>query len=241
MIVTMNYIKDDFLDWMYGVEYMTGGDFDDVYRASEIWKHAQKLLKTEDSPLYRSDCIGNLKRAINHRLKAIEKIYKIKSIPSEISSKKALDKFEELGLIRPNILKELVEVRNLIEHDDVAPPSQEKCWFYIDIVWYFLKSTDELVDSVLESFVYESGHDASRVYVKVLLEEPWKISISGYLHKSLFSDSGGSKFFALEAVADFDEKGFSKFNAKPVASEYYLKRFATEYFGLRRFWHDDRA
>ncbi len=38
-------------------------------------------------------------------------------------------------------MKQLLAIRNDIEHRDVKPPSTEKCLELLDAVWYFLKST----------------------------------------------------------------------------------------------------
>jgi len=237
----VKFLNDAFLEWMYGIEDRRQGEVDDLYNALEIWKHAQELLRIEDSPLYRADCIINLKRAVNVRLKNLEKIYFIKGLPSDISSKKTLDKFEELGLIRPNILSELIDIRNLIEHEETEPPSKEKCFFYIDIIWYFLKSTDSLVDDIIESFVYLSEDGNNRIVINIELSSPWIISASGKMHKQYFSNSQKRNTMELEKEVSFNDDGYTDLDVSLKLNEYYLKRIATEYFGLCGFWHEDRA
>ena len=127
----------------------------------EIWRHAAARLKGTPSDLDRVDCIGTLKRAINHRLKAIQATYNFDQLPTTRPKKQILEKLQDYGLVRPVIIKELLEVRNGIEHNDAAPPETPRCEFYVDVVWYFLKSTDTLVDMAVDSIVYEDDQSES--------------------------------------------------------------------------------
>jgi hypothetical protein len=108
-------------------------EVDYVHRAHEVWRHAQGRLAGTPGPLDRVDCIGALKRAIDIRLKAIRATYNFDALPSPRAKKQTLEKLQDYGIVRPAILKELIDVRNSLEHEHTEPPQTERCKFYVDI------------------------------------------------------------------------------------------------------------
>ncbi|MFN1652074.1 hypothetical protein ACPV3O_23570 [Vibrio rotiferianus] len=235
----MKYLTDEIHEWALGASSRTNGDYDDIYRAYQLWKHAQELLIGSDHELYRSDCIANLKRAINHRLQAIERIYKISKLPLEISSKKVLDRYEFLGLIRPMVLNELIKVRNVIEHQDQTPPEKEKCVYYIDIVWYFLKSTDSLVDDIVESVEYLGDGD-NVVTIDVVPGDNWSFTARVWGEVSLLSTEHKAQYIELSESVSPDETGRIRASVELKPNSKQLLTLVNEYFATANFWHEDR-
>ncbi|WP_173200229.1 hypothetical protein [Geobacter sp. SVR] len=43
-------------------------------------------------------------------------------------------------------------IRNELEHEDKAPPTRERILEFAELTWYFLKSTDNLVNYIVEEF-----------------------------------------------------------------------------------------
>src|SRR5688572_29363054 len=93
----------------------------------------------------------------------------------------------------------------------------------------------------IKKFNYKSKKNKSKILINVKLETPWKISLSNKVHKKHFSIEGSSKHIPIDIISEFDEHGYAEFKTTPSLNEYYLKQFALDYFGLSRFWHDDRA
>ncbi|MDM5336150.1 hypothetical protein QUF84_02720 [Fictibacillus enclensis] len=125
-----------------------GGDIlskQDKDRAYDIWKHAAVLIDTAQNSFNLADGIANLKRSLNQRLKLIEEIYQLKTINFPNKPKGYLELLEVFGIVRPYIMKQLLEIRNDIEHRDSTPPNKMRCSELVDVVWYFLKSTDSFV------------------------------------------------------------------------------------------------
>lgn len=235
------HLSTDFHYWPFSDSERQNGDFDDLVRAYDLWSHAQEVISNNESKLYLSDCIANLKRAINHRLQVIEKIYGISKLPISISSKKTLDRFEYLGLIRPAILNELIKVRNVIEHQYQEPPIKEKCLFYIDIVWYFLKSTDSLVDHIVKQVEFDD-HEKNNIKMDFLTSTPWTIKISFCLESSLLSEQ---PFEDSIEIIDFDYSEISSGKVKGRATfkpnDMQLLKLVHEYFSSANFWYENRA
>ncbi|WP_436323333.1 hypothetical protein ACSEYT_06935 [Vibrio cidicii] len=235
----MKYLTDEIHEWALGASSRTNGDYDDIYRAYQLWKHAQELLISSAHELYRSDCIANLKRAINHRLQAIERIYKISKLPLEISSKRVLDRYEYLGLIRPMVLNELIKVRNVIEHQDQTPPDKEKCIYYIDIVWYFLKSTDSLVDNIVKSVEYLDDED-NVVTIDVNPGDNWVFRAHLRVEASLLNAEHKAQYLELSKTVSPDETGYVRATVELKPNTKQLLTLVNEYFASANFWHEDR-
>lgn len=235
----MKYLTDDIHEWAFGDSDRTSGDYDDIYRAYELWKHAQELLISNGHELFRADCISNLKRAINHRLQAIERIYKISKLPLEISAKKVLDRYEHLGLIRPMILNELIKVRNVIEHQDETPPEKQRCIYYIDIVWYFLKSTDALVDNIVTSIEYSDDED-NVVIIDVKTGDSWEFSAYLKVDSSLLSSEPKGTFIELSKEVTPDESGRVRSRVELKPSVQQLLTLVNEYFSSANYLHEHR-
>ncbi|WP_284205527.1 hypothetical protein [Psychromonas marina] len=113
------YLSIEFLDWPYGEHEATGVDFDKFNRGHEIWRHAKSRLDGNPNEFEIIDCITSLKRAVNSRIKTIAKEYDFSSLPNIRSKKQTLEKYQDYGIIRSSFLKELFELRNLLEHEDI--------------------------------------------------------------------------------------------------------------------------
>jgi len=149
------WIKEETLSWY---SYSEGGSVvgnEQAIRAYEIWNHAESISQSNSDNFHRTDVITTLKRCLNQRLKLIEKLYNLKKIPNSFSSKKYLEYLETFGIIRPLMLTRLMTIRNNIEHHDFAPPDADRCFEMLDFVWYFLKSTDQIVKVVSNSLIFQ--------------------------------------------------------------------------------------
>lgn len=126
-----------------------------VVRAYQYWERARELLDSPCSPFALADGIANLKRSMNHRLKAIEQAYCLRGFVFPNRPMRYLEILETVGLVRPALLKYLLDVRNAIEHNDARPPSQKRCNELLDMVWYFLRSTDGITSEISDSVWFD--------------------------------------------------------------------------------------
>jgi hypothetical protein len=236
------YLSREFFGWPYGDYEGTGIDFDKLTRAHDIWRHAKKRLDSDASEFEKIDCITSLKRAVNSRLKTITTIYGINELPNTRGKKQLLEKFQDYGIIRPAILKDLFELRNLLEHEDVDPPDIEKCHYYVDIVWYFIKSTDSLLQ--MKSDALEYSEEKNQLYVKIKPENSWSIYISGEVSSSLISEEEQPNTVKIEELKVKKVKNkpeMLSFSGKPKMDDDLLIKFAREYFGAMGYWYEDHA
>lgn len=176
------YLSPSIYEWSFDAdERSSGPDTSSLFRSHEIWEHAATHLDHQPTDLHRVDCISSLRRAINHRLKSLTTVYSFNSLPSGLKKKHLLERLQEFGIVRPVMLKELLEVRNLIEHQDADPPNLETCHRFVDIVWYFLKTTDPLVDRPASRIVYEHGDGFSHVHLGVDPGGGWRVEVDGQI------------------------------------------------------------
>lgn len=148
------FFSKDILNFNYETESTTVLELENLKRAYEIWEHARALIENNESEFHLSDGIANLKRSLNQRLQLIEGVYNLKSVKFEGKPKGYLELLEFFGIVRPFLMKQLLDIRNDIEHRDAKPPSYEKCLELLDSVWYFIKSTDYLVRYSTDTLVY---------------------------------------------------------------------------------------
>lgn len=147
-------------DYLFeNTEWYTAGStlysLDDQQRAYDIWNRANSLVEKNETLFDLTDGITNLKRSINHRLKLIEKMYNFKKINFPEKPKGYLELLETYNIVRPYLIKFVMEIRNLIEHNDSPPPNKQRCKELVDMVWYFLKSTDSIVSRLTTDFEFE--------------------------------------------------------------------------------------
>lgn len=175
------WIKPEILSWEYGST--TGLKVDEAHwrRAYHIWEHAAKKLQPSADEMDRTDAITTLKRCLNQRLKELEKAYKLNTF-LESKNTRYLQLLEQLGLVRPLLLQHLMEVRNAIEHDDEAPPKIERCLEMLDVVWYFLKTTDGVMQVGTESITFQHPKESPYwVEIDIGIKRTWKINARGWL------------------------------------------------------------
>jgi hypothetical protein len=217
-------------------------EVDYVNKAHDVWRHAQNRLAGESTALDRVDCIGALKRAIDIRLKAIRATYNFEILPSLRAKKQTLEKLQDYGIVRPAILKELIDVRNSLEHEHTEPPLADKCKFYIDICWYFLKSTDPLVDMAVSSLVYVDDPSDSSVQIEIEPRNDWALRVHGYVRSEFILLSGADGALELTEFSPTPPKaknGYQRFVANGKPNEQGLLRIAREYFGAAGYWYED--
>ena len=138
------WLSPEIFKWLYFSE--EGGPYpcDEVAcaRPYEYLRHAEQLLRNGTDSMSRVDAISTLKRCLNHRLRYLKDTYALDKVPLPNWPKHLLDQMTELGIVRPFLLKYLMKVRNQIEHADARPPSRPRCEELVDVLWYFLRSTD---------------------------------------------------------------------------------------------------
>src|SRR5438128_6969353 len=115
--------------------------------------HADSLLRPGCSEAARGDAIAALRRAVGQRVRVFSDVHRLEHLPLERKPKNTMELLEVLGVIRPIMLRTLVDIRNAYEHEDIPPPSEDRCRELADLAWYFLRSTEWPVKVIPTSFI----------------------------------------------------------------------------------------
>jgi hypothetical protein len=153
------WIDSSWLSWEYNWDSDSGLPYNTV-RPYEVHQHACDRLAGNPDEFDRVDAITTLRRVVSQRVKALKEIYNLRDLPIGAKPRGDLELLSEFGIIRPFMLKRLVDIRNIVEHQDSSPPPTDECLMFADLVWYFLRSTDGLARTwVPRIFFYPPGTD----------------------------------------------------------------------------------
>jgi len=236
------HLSAEFLNWYSDTQGGHIGESDALFRAYEIWRHARDRSAGDPTEHDRVDVISALRRAVNSRLKWLRKMYKLDCLPSALGKKQTLERLQEFGVVRSAIIKDLLDIRNLIEHEDSAPPDTSRCRHYVDIVWYFLKSTDKLVDVRNDSVLFEHEDGKQSVGVSINYDDDWSIEINASLFKEQLVQSDSDDAILLEGFHQKSirgGKGLLRVSGSARLKGERLLSLARGCFAAVGYWHDD--
>jgi hypothetical protein len=178
----MLWLSPEVLNWS---AYRGSYSVDDTslwQRPYAIWNHAEELLSRSRSDFTRSDAITTLRRAVDHRIKHLARIYDFKRLPIPGKPQDIVEILGFVGLVRPLMLGKLIEIRNLLEHEDASPPGYDDCIVFLEFVWYFLRSTDLTVRETLDTFDYVPQDDEAYVIEATVREaSAWVFRLGGWV------------------------------------------------------------
>ncbi|MDW0118620.1 hypothetical protein QTL97_16970 [Sporosarcina thermotolerans] len=182
-----------------------------ISRAYSIWEHAKTLIEGNNSKFALADGVTNLKRSYNHRLNHIETLYSFRIINIKNKPKGYLELLESFQIVRPYIMDNLRLIRNAIEHNDAPPPDINRCKELLDVVWYFLKSTDKLVQLLQETcfeLENEDSHGEAKYWFEPTINygNPFSILIRGNFPRDLVSYEEKIGFFMIDKKNPISEE-----------------------------------
>lgn len=216
--MTQLYLNPVTFAWPYYLESHMSAEKSKVRRSYDTLSHAASLLEGKVTEYALADSVTNLKRAVNIRLKLIDELHRYSGMKSP-RKMGALEKLEYMGLIRPFLIRQLFELRNDIEHNDAMPPSLGRAKELVDIVWYFLRSTDSVVSFHSGTLLFEhpdNSDDLPGLWLNVepLSIESHEAKVSGWLCPPFLTFDEGLPI-AVEEIrsppAGAEETGFSYF------------------------------
>lgn len=122
-----------FLTWEQDTGSLEVSDREPTKRSYKMWRLAEAKTGL--------DTVLWLNRAVNLRMRLLIQRYNVHGILREHS--RDAEMLARLGIIRPQMLRSLTALRDALE--PAAAPTDRREEF-VDAVWYFLRSTDSLVD-----------------------------------------------------------------------------------------------
>lgn len=211
----------------HGTTILSG---DEWKRPYQILEHSENILLKETSEFERADVITNLRKAIDQRIRLIDKRYSLRSIPIKSKPSDYVELLEFLGIVRPKMLRKLIEIRNVVEHEDVAPPNQEECEVLLEFIWYFLRSTDLLTQRIVDTILFEELDDED-YWIEINLQPPDSLipNIRGWVPANLVSMNHVDNWIALKTErVESAQESIERLNSEGSKIE------SIDYFGSER-------
>ncbi|MGP9557513.1 hypothetical protein [Psychrobacter sp. AOP7-A1-24] len=108
------------------------------------------------------------------------------------------------------MLKQLMLIRNDIEHNDAPSPNIERCQELLDLTWYFLKSTDSFVSLCKHDFILKKLSDSGDetqywLNFDIDFEQGHTTMVNGWVPETLLSKEEKQGFTLIE-LKDFGSK-----------------------------------
>lgn len=204
------YLHPSIFQWSCSADSYTISTDPKIRRSYDTLNHASSLIDGEINEFKLSDAVMNLKRAVNVRLKLLDELYEFSHV-GLLKKLGALERLEAVGLARPFLIRQLFELRNDIEHNDASPPIANRIKELIDIVWYFLKTTDSAVAAHSRMLVFRApgGNDEA--------DEPW-LEIGSFRGKSKRIEIRGSYVSPIISPTEGWEIKIERIIEKPVVN-----------------------
>jgi hypothetical protein len=167
-------------------------------RANELWAHVEQILSRPATEFERSNAIRDLRLAIDRRILILGERYSFKTLPIKNKPTDPLELLGFLGIVRPRMLQKLIAIRNAVEHEDAEPPDDEACQVYLEFTWYFLRSTDFIVQKIVDNILF--GEDSEGGYwVEVGIRPPanWIPTVRGWVPANFVSLASQHNWLSL--------------------------------------------
>jgi hypothetical protein len=184
------WLDPEFLQWPYFGGGGTEPRFGIQNRAYEIWSHAETRLRQIGTDLDLVDVIATLKRAIEQRMRILNGLYSFKMIPVKDKPRDLLGLLGFFDVVRPLMFRKLTEIRNSLEHEDGDPPDTPTCRTYLELTWYFLKSTDGMLKVVTNELNFQPHNEESGLWVSFEYGPAcgWNPTLSGWVKSEFVSN-----------------------------------------------------
>lgn len=202
------WLSEKVLDWEATNFSVSSTEPHNFFRAYELLQHAESLITISTNNFQLADGISNLRRALNQRLKYIDELYSVSAaFPKNFGF---LECLHELGLARPFVIKQLLEIKNDIEHNDATPPTHARCLELLDMTWYLLKSTDSICASRRTSLDLEQGET-------IICNSEYSLSIYPQQNKGCEIYFQGR--FPATVISMEEQSGFFRFHCKEIRTK----------------------
>jgi len=182
------WISPVVFDWEPMVESSTDFTSSRWKRSYELWSHAEQILNKSTTEFERANLIMNLRKAVDRRVRLLDERYSFRAIPVKDKPSDKLVLLEFVGVVRPRMLQKLIAIRNVVEHDDAKPPDPENCEVFLEFTWYFLRSTDMIMQRVVDRITFTDNENGCWVELGINPPDRWLPLLRGWLPASLISD-----------------------------------------------------
>ncbi|MEK6333993.1 MAG: hypothetical protein AABM67_03530 [Acidobacteriota bacterium] len=183
------WVNPILFDWEPMVEISTDFTSSRWKRSYELWSHAEQILANSTTELARANVIMDLRRAVDRRVRLLDERYSFRGIPIKKKPSDTLALLEFVGVVRPRMLQKLIAIRNAVEHEDASAPDHETCAVFLEFTWYFLRSTDMIVQRVVDRITFTDTKTGCWVELGINLPQSWLPLLRGWIPSRLISNN----------------------------------------------------
>jgi hypothetical protein len=144
-----------------------------------------------------------LKRSIDQRVRTLDRNYSFAQIPIRDKPSDTLSLLEFFGLVRPLMFRKLLEIRNVVEHEDGQPPDADAAQIFVEFTWYFLKSTDRLLQIISSDVHFQCDTAEEKLWMEVSYgpSTQWNPLTRGQLSCDLISHQAKEGWLTLSELS----------------------------------------
>lgn len=175
-------------------------------RSHALFLHAEQILNNATTDDERADAIVALRRAINSRVRLLDQRYSFRRLPIKDKPSDVLGLLAFVGLVRPRMLRKLIDIRDAIEHEDIVPPDAEACSVLLEFTWYFLKSTDFITQRVIDTITFTDEENGCWVELGINPPDRWEPRVRGWVPSRLISSEAYDSWLLLQ-VKRLEKRG----------------------------------
>lgn len=196
------WLTPEILEWRVEPQGFSFANNNGWKRPYDIWAHAEQVLNYPTTEFLRVDAITTMKRAIDHRVRMLNNLYSLKTIPIRDKPSEILNLLEFVGIVRPLMLQKLLDIRNAVEHEDATPPDHDSCQIFLEFTWYFLRSTDRTAQQVSSDFGLFPPNDEDYYWLSVYSgpEHDWVPKLRGWITSDMLSNESKKEWIVLNVV-----------------------------------------
>ncbi len=151
------WIDEDFFDGEIDViESVFDGEIENLQKAYRIWEEAHNTIvkSGENEELFNQGFIA-LKRAFNVISKVLKKEFGLHNISYTGRTKSFFSTLEHFDIMKKNTLKEYVNLRNILEHDEEGEISEKYLGIiFSEYIWAYIRIASSLLTNKKSEVIY---------------------------------------------------------------------------------------
>jgi hypothetical protein len=172
-------------------------------RPYQMWRYAEDILQNHTTNAACADAVATLKRVVDYRVRALNDIYKLETLPVADKPAEPIELLEYAGIIKPLMRQTLQELSAAAEYTVSGTVEYDTCLTFLEFAWYFLGITDRITGRIPMEIIlrrsasYDVTAGSYEVSISVNPESGWVPEIKGLFNDSMVSAEPIDTWIAL--------------------------------------------
>lgn len=130
-----------------------------------------------------------------------------------------------MEVVRPLLLNKLLLLRNDIEHEDAEPPRYCQCKEYLDVVWYFLKTTHCIASHKVDDIMFTNPNSQFWVQIDITDLSLTKLPARGWLSNNHFTYSQKNDLIRLDVDNIKRASAFDRHHSDRPVTDFFFSGY----------------